>query len=271
MAQDFVVDSPFGTGPLADIHLPRAPLARTLTQIRFPNQSALMVNDAVANEVAHALSVDYPVLNVEQSYDLLLTPDGVERQERNLKVWRVSTQDEVWRVGFSANFLSLETSSYTNREDFSERLSQVWRQFTNVLGHPSVQRVGFRYVNRVHELEFLNTLSTKVRREVLGAAFVGGAKTPLARSLAENLYVLGPQDQLLARWGVLPPGDTIDPLAVPPMQTVSWLLDIDAFRMVSPRSAVDVPEVLGEIRQSAYRFFRWAVTDEFLTYFGGEV
>lgn len=267
------LETPFGAEPLFEVPLTRAPLVQVLTQIRFPTQTVLALGDDVAKEVALKLSVEFPVFNVENQVEFTFSPDGGSRSSQgSAKVWRLGSKDESWQLAFTADFLTLSTSRYTNRDDFCARLGRTWDVFNSAVGEPLVQRVGFRYINRVDEREFLENIGRMVRPEVLGAALVGGATTPIARSLTENSYIRG-DEGLLARWGVLPPGQTFDPFTLPPHSVVSWVFDLDASRGF-PEGQPESGEVLSTVRQlslDAYRFFRWSVTDEFLHYFGGDL
>lgn len=272
MATNPILTTPFGSEPFDEVPLPRAPLAQTLTQIRFPTQSALVVDDEVANNLVRRLRPTYPVFNLETQFGVVITPEGATRSPDGAKIWRLSSADESWQLSFTSNFLTLSTSRYTHRDDFCTRLGDSWNLFFDLVGKPAVQRIGFRYINRVDEREFLNQLPTMVRPEVMGATFSGGAAAPIARSVTENHYV-HQDDGLLARWGILPPGDTFDPFTLPPHGLVSWVLDLDAFRNYETPSTVsaEVPAIVKHLSYNAYRYFRWAVTNEFLRHFGGEV
>lgn len=273
MATTPILATPFGSEPFDEVPLPRAPLAQTLTQIRFPTQSALAIGDDVAKELAQRLRPTYPVFNVETQFGVVITPEGATQSQEGAKIWRLSTADESWQLSFTSNFLTLSTSRYTSRDDFCARLRDAWDLFFNVVGKPAVQRIGFRYINRVDEREFLNQLSVMVRAEVLGATFAGGADAPIALSLTENHHVREGADHLLARWGLLPPGQTFDPFTLPPHPATSWVLDLDSFRDFGTPQAVssDVPDLVRDLGHAAYRYFRWAVTPDFLRFFGGDV
>ena len=76
--------------------------------------------------------------------------------------------------------------------------------------------------------------------------------------------------QILARWGCLPSGATVDPAAVEPVTEKSWILDLDMF--TTEPSPFQVDRVVARARGFAeriYTVFRWAVTDEFLVRYGG--
>jgi uncharacterized protein (TIGR04255 family) len=74
-----------------------------------------------------------------------------------------------------------------------------------------------------------------------------------------------------ARWGLLPPGGTVDPGAVEAIPEASWLLDIDVFQTKTrPLHVDDIVEQARGFAERIYSIFRWAVTDEFLRRYGGE-
>ncbi len=268
------VASPFGSESVADVPLPRAPLALTLTQVRFPQLAALTVGDVTANEVISTLGADFPILDVATETMLTFGPAGQIPlpTQAQTRVWNLKSADERWHVSFGPQFMSFYTSVYSSREDFVARFANVWRSFRALAGVPSVQRVGYRYVNRVTERAFLERLPDMVRPEILGASLAGGEAVPVARSIAEHEYGRPDQDRLLTRWGILPPGVTVD-AALPVVPSVSWVFDIDSYR--TPEAGLPAPEQLPDtvaaLGQAGYRFFRWAVTDQFLSFFGGDV
>jgi len=64
----------------------------------------------------------------------------------------------------------------------------------------------------------------------------------------------------------------VDPAAIEPLAEVSWILDLDMFRPESRAFAPD--DVVADARAYAeriYAFFRWAVTEDFLRLYGGDV
>lgn len=273
MATILPLATPFGSEAFDEIPLPRAPLAQTLTQVRFPTQSALSLGDETARELARQLRSTYPVFNVERQLGLILTPEGVTPSTEGANVWRLASADESWQLSFTSNFLTLSTSRYTSRDDFCTRLGEAWSTFFEVVGQPAILRIGFRYINRIDDRSFLDNLATMVRPQVLGATFAGGSIAPIARSVTENHHVRDGIDHMLARWGLLPAGDTYDPFTLPPYPLTSWVLDLDSFRDFGSPQLVssEVPDIVEDLGRAAYRYFRWAVTDDFLRFFGGAI
>ncbi len=270
------LSSPFGDEEVEDVFLPDAPLARVVAQIRYPRLSVLATDDAGANAIAAALRDTYPLLNEAQEVSVTITPEGVSQAPGGGRLWQLRSVDLDWQVSFGPEFVSLDTSAYTSRENFTARLEAVLTCFADKIAPPFAERIGVRYINRV-ENATVDELKELVRPEVLGGLAVPMHTVTMAHSLSEALYNLRPDilkggavmDGLQARWGVLPPGAVLDP-TLPPVPTSSWVLDLDSFRVGKADFAADA--IAGEVRnlaERAYRYFRWVVTPTFLTRFGG--
>lgn len=266
------MDSPFGSDPVAHVRLGAAPLARVLTQVRFPRLSTLAAGDDTANAFAAAMSGQYPILNEQREVAVTITPEGVEQSPVAGKVWQLRSADEQWQVSFGHSFLAVDTASYTSREDFLTRVEEAWTAFVAVARPPFVERVGWRYINRITDADTLGGLGGLVRPEVLGGIpAVADTGVRLVHGITESLYSIDEFNGLQARWGMLPGGAVIDP-TLPPAVDSSWILDLDAFRTL--RSGVTPAEVrnhVHELAERAYRYFRWVVTPDFLTQFEGEL
>jgi uncharacterized protein (TIGR04255 family) len=77
--------------------------------------------------------------------------------------------------------------------------------------------------------------------------------------------------RVVARWGRLPPGATVDPAVIEAAPEKSWILDLDMFSASSAPFAVDrVIDDGTRYAERIYTFFRWAVTDAFLQRYGGK-
>lgn len=80
-------------------------------------------------------------------------------------------------------------------------------------------------------------------------------------------------EQIIARWGLMSADVTFDPDAIEPIDEPSWILDID-MSSKSKNREFSVEALISEAQNFAeriYTFFRWAVQDEFLRRFGGEL
>ena len=253
----------------AEIPLPDAPLVRVIAQVRFPLVIAIQQREFVA-PFQEAIRKRYPVLRQEQVQGLVLAPPGVQVQVAAASpVWRFSDTTGHWRVSLAPEFLAIETTKYSSRDDFLTRLQDVAGALAEHVEPQVVDRFGLRYIDRII-VNSPNDISPLVRAEVLG--FIASkAATHLQHSLSESVFAVE-QNRLLARWGTLPPNTTYDAAALEPVAQRSWVLDLDLFRDTAQPFAVE--ELVREARRFAeriYAVFRWAVTPEFLRRHGGQL
>jgi len=262
-------DSPLLAQPPEEVPLPGAPLVRVIGQVRFPPVLSLGEREFIA-PFQEAIRAAYPVLRPEQTQGIVLGPQGVAPGPMQI-AWRFSDVDGGWRVSVTPEFVAIETTSYTSRGDFLKRLRFVLDAFAEHVEPALVQRLGVRYIDRVSG-DALADIGKLVRQEVLGIVATPFSEHAL-HSLTETVFALpGTKEQLLARWGKVPAGATVDPNAIEPMiDEPSWVLDVDMF------SNEEHPFVPEEIVNTARRFterlysvFRWAVTDDFLRRYGGK-
>lgn len=273
---DFEEAGPFSDAPVDDVRLARAPLVRVLTQLRFPGAlGALLGQDPVARFAGPFAEAGYPLVERGEQFNLEIDPQGV-RTLPGGPLWTLSSADRAWQVALTPEFVTLSSGSYTHRDDFLQRVVRVVEVLGSVITVPEVSRIGYRYINR------LPGLSHDAIRPLVREAFHAGVAVPegsarLFGSVSEATFSLdagpgfsGVRDGLISRWGQLQPGMVMDP-SVPPVDTPSWVLDIDAFRHSS--IAFEAESIAAEVREMsvrAYRFFRWAVTPAFLDRCGRE-
>lgn len=259
MGQPF---NPFAHEGPKNVLLERAPLVRVVVQVRFPPIVSLGRAEFIG-PFQEALRPQYPILR-EQQVGIFLSPVGVHGTGGN--IWRLQDREDAWRISLAQDFVALETTKYVDREDFFRRMAEVLEALENLTNLPVYDRLGVRYINRVRGAE-LDRLSALVRGEVLGIA-----STPIAgmaHSICESLFQKD-DVTLSTRWGRLPAGVTTDPISIEPIAETSWLLDLDAFR--NAQRDFDVAAILRDGRAFArtiHDFFRWCVTDEFLSAYGG--
>jgi len=237
--------------------------------VRFPVIVSIEKREFVA-PFQEALRDTYPVLRPEKIREFLMGPQEVAPAQSQV-VWRFKDADEKWRVSLAPDFIALETTAYSSRSDFLNRLQVALHALTEHVGPKIVDRLGLRYIDRVTGQNVAN-MTMLVRPEVIGVL-----ATPLAayaqHALSESLFAVpDTKAQLRARWGQVPPNATVDPATLEPVETRSWILDLDMFS--GALRAFDTEGLVAEARTYAeriYTLFRWAVTDEFLRRYGGDV
>jgi uncharacterized protein (TIGR04255 family) len=264
-----VVD-PFVDEP-SEVPLDPDPLLVVLTQVRFP-QVLKLGDESVISEVQEGLKAEYPVLEHEDTIEILINPQasGPIAQQSGDKLWRFRSRDRLWQVTLAKGFVALDTRDYSSRSDYCERLSRVLAVVKETADPAECSRVGTRYVNRIEEPDILSELSRHIRPEILNAEAIPHDQAMLKHSLCESSFQL-PNEALQMRWGKLPAGVRVDP-AIPPAEAPNWILDMDMFS-TQPQD-FDVSVLVETNRRFAareYAFFRWAVTDDLLRHFGGKV
>jgi uncharacterized protein (TIGR04255 family) len=262
-----VIKNPFTDPPPPEVPLTNAPLVRVIGQLRFPLVAAIEQRDFIA-PFQEAIRSRYPILRQEQTQQLLFGANIAAPVRSTNTAWRFNSEDGHWRVSLTSDFLALETTKYTSRNDFLERFKTIIEALASRIDPKLVDRFGVRYIDRISG-DALADIARLVRPEVRG--LIG---TPAAASITHAISetVFADNDtQALVRWGLLPPNVTVDPAAIEPSGAPSWILDLDMFSTAPVPFSID--RVMTDARrytERMYTFFRWAVTDEFLRHFGGK-
>ncbi|XKM42740.1 TIGR04255 family protein [Rhizobium ruizarguesonis] len=237
--------------------------------VRFPD--IVQVRDInFIGPFQEKLRVSYPLFSGDIVQTFNIVPEGLQASQDQL--WRLSDADANWRISLGANFIALETKKYSSRADFLKRLSFVLSALEETIRPTHVWRVGVRYVDRV-ETSSLGNIRDMLRHEMAGLS-----ATELRHAFNHSVSEVAckvDEGTLLVKWGILPANGSHEPEVMPPINDESWFLDIDVAHeyRVGPRQ-FRVDELVADAERKAercYSFFRWAVTDEFLRRFGGEL
>ena len=259
------IPAPFSGPPPEEVPLPRTPLVRVLGQITFPLIAKLAQQDGIA-DFQERIRDRYPLLTPEAVHHIEMM-QGAEPRVRTEPIWRFAAADQAWRVSLSTSFVALETTAYTSRGDFVERLTEIARAIEATIDPKLVLRIGVRYINRI-DGPALDRLPELIKSEVLGVL-----QTPFkdaAQHLITESILRTEEGQLLARWGSLPAGATIDPQALDAIPSPSWILDLDLYAIEQkPFSADAIGARAKAFAQRQYAVFRFVITPEFLTFYGG--
>ncbi|MBJ7337148.1 TIGR04255 family protein [Mycolicibacterium sp.] len=267
MAASAADHGPFALDAPQSIHLQNAPLDRVLCQVRWPELTGFAQRfDAIGESLGSALAKDYPLFAKSQETNFVIGPNGIAPQPGTF-VYQWSSADGQWSVHFAATFVTIETARYTSKEDLLGRLRFILSSLQEQVAIPLYTRIGYRYTNRVSTVSDINSL---IKPQVRGGGAVPVREGAfVVQSVTETLYSVD-QDKLLARWAQLPAGATVDP-AVQPLDSESWVLDLDAFTEAGagfhPDEIVDTGLRLA---RRGYAFFVWSVTPQFLKTFGAE-
>ncbi|MFF3879171.1 TIGR04255 family protein [Streptomyces sp. NPDC001978] len=264
------LSQPFGDEPYEEVHLPRAPLVRVLSQLRFERMS-ILDSPSTASEFAVALSNTYPYSDASAELNMLIGGGHVAPQSTPQTVWRLRSADKKRTVTLTNGAVSLETTAYTGRGDFCNELLTIVEVLQKIARVPSFNRVGVRYTNQITG-DSLHHLGDLFRSEILGLSSAPLGNAQLQHAVAQASFSVGDGGGLVAQWGELPENSGFDP-GLPMLPIRSYILDLDAYRQsetIGPSSAAIQSEAL-ILAERAYRFLRWAVTLKFLSEFGGDV
>jgi uncharacterized protein (TIGR04255 family) len=264
-------DNPLVAAPPEEIPLSEAPLIRVIAQVRFPAILSLEERNFVA-PFQEKIRAQYPILQPDQTRNVVIGSQGLESSFS--MAWRFIDKTEKWRVSVTSNFVTLETTDYLSRTDFLQRFRDI---LVATVGHikPQVlERLGLRYIARLTGQEAVQ-LKDFVRPEVSGI-LASDIANYAEQVISDSFFNLPDQrGQIHSRWGRLPANVTVDPSAIEPLTEPSWILDLDMF--TTPFLEIkefDVEAIMDDTSYFAkrlYTFFRWAVTERFLSHFGGEV
>jgi uncharacterized protein (TIGR04255 family) len=258
--------SPFGDEHLTEIPLPNAPLVRVIAQVTFPEIASVVKREFVGG-FQESIRADYPILREEQGLTLVVGPEGVTQQVGD-RIWRFHSADGIWRTTLAPTFVALETDGYISRDDFFARFEKLVEATQDAINPAFWERLGVRYVDRLEDAEDLEQLQQLIKAEVLGLAAIQTGEGPLHTFIGQAQFSLDNDVQLLAKTGILPAKALLEP-SIPPAETRSWTLDLDM--SVTGQFEFDAAELHARGRELAagvYRFFRWAVTTQFLRRFG---
>lgn len=259
--------------PLADpappeIHLADAPLVLALAQLRFPLVTSVSSQEFIG-PFQEAIRGTYPILRQETGHVLAVGPSGEVATTTN-KLWRFIDEADEWRVSLAPEFVAMETSRYTTRQEFLKRLGFILDAVNQHIDPRVCDRAGLRYLDRVAGGD-ASDFGALLRAEVAG--IMNGPLSDQAVQVMTHCVFSLPDSsgQLMARWGLLPPNATIDPNTLEPIDKLSWILDLDA-ATTSP-VPFDPEALMSQMAHFAdriYAFFRWVVSDAFISRFGGE-
>ena len=137
--------------------------------------------------------------------------------------WRFSNAQRQCRNTLNQDFLAIETTSYESRTDFLANLREVLRLFQTIFQLKTATRLGMRYIDQIKPPSF-DRIGDLLIPEVLGTAKLFGKE---AQHLITQMSVNALPGALVARWGKLAKGFTVDPTIMQPIEDDSWIIDLD--------------------------------------------
>lgn len=260
---------PLGGPPPKEVPLARAPLARVLAQARFPRLLFVEDKSKVAPFQAE-LRAEYPFFSEDKGQNLKVEfgQPGPTIQTEATTLWRFASVDRDRMITLTPEAVTLEAKTYGSRRDFLGRLGQVLSAVQRHFEPGVADRIAMRYVTRV-TAEGYDHIDLMIRPGLLGVA-IPELRANVTHAVSEAAITVE-EGALMLRWGVLPPGGTIDPSVLEPIDAPSWIIDIDvSTAQVVNFDADDLATGFDALAQRAYAVFRYMVTDDFLKLHGGQ-
>ena len=262
---------------IKEINLPRAPLERVISEIRFGTILGIRNPERVVvfHEMLNGL---YPYLNKEIVQSIKLFGSNETEDIHNNIIWRITdySKNPQWKVSLGEDFVALETTKYTNRNDFIDRLSKVLKAVESTFAPPEAIRLGLRYIDRLTD-EAVDSITDFLQPELLGIYQPAGKLNKLLNSsvisqISEVQFYVSENSRLNARWGLVPINSTDGNNTIKALNEPSWVIDLDMItNQTIPFISNDLVEVTAEFSENIYGLFRQMVTEDFIRYYGGEV
>lgn len=244
----------FGEHP--DVVFDRAPLITVLCQVKFqPILSLMTLAGTVGFQTA--LLREYPNLRAAEGVTVRVGPNAVEANS-SAPVWRFTDADGIWTVGLAADFVSLETPSYTHIDEFLGRFDRVLRVLHATLRPSPSVRVGLRKVNAFMMPGTTDTraMITVLRDEMLGPLVTEEFPALITQWYSQLAFRDEDANSLVIRSGLDSVGGE---------EAVRIILDMDYFS--EHAISIGEPEMIGGLLRNfsdgITSFFHWAVRNEF--------
>mgnify|MGYP001227902713 CR=1 FL=1 len=266
---DIEVEDPlFGRPNGKRMELAQAPLTAVIAQVRFPEIFSIQKKEFVA-QFQERIRGAYPFANTQAAVSVQVG-EGNAPSLKQTTTWRFSDAKHEWAISLGPSFLAFQTSKYTNRIDFTNRLREVFIAMAETINPAVVTRTGIRYVNQIRspEMAFLRELF----RPEIGSFSSSGLKEHIEHSLTEALCNTA-EGKLLLRWGLMPPGASHDLGLLAPIEERSWIFDLDGFSdhpVPLPFDPETTTKLVYELATRINMVFYWAARQKLVDTFGGK-
>ena len=238
------------------------PLVQVICQLRFP--AILRIDSDLPAEFQERIRGQYPIFrekptgsgSIPQEIVQQLPPAIVNSMigEGN-KAYEFATDDDLWIVSLTRDFLALTSNQYVRWEQFKEHLQKPLTGLIEIYMPAFFSRIGLRYQNVIHRSDlglgdatWAELLNPHIAGE-LAATDVGGLGGTIQDVTRVTLIQLGEYDQVRVQHGLVTDdsGET------------SYLIDNDFFtneRTEVPGGIARLDHFNGENR----KLFQWCIT-----------
>lgn len=253
------------------IPLKNAPLIGVLFQVKFPRIARITEESYIAN-FQDSIRTEYPHFRSETRHgvEIEIIEDRIQPQKRTDICWRFLNVESTNRITLSANAITFETKNYTNRDESLNKFTNVLENFIQTINPIITEQLGVRYINQLHGDATLSQLESLIRTELLNTIMLN--KEENIEFLKTDFTGKTAEGKIIAQYGFMPPNITYDIDLITPIEQISWILDIDSLcpNMNQEFKTELVVTNLDNLAARAYTFFRWCISEEFLTHFGAQ-
>ncbi|MBI1826974.1 MAG: TIGR04255 family protein [Planctomycetes bacterium] len=229
------------------------PLKEVICQIQFP--TILQIEASPPAVFQERVRDRYPLY--EESSGLAVASTIVRGGQINQIGPRVryvfQSNDRLWSIALTREFIALSTSSYRRWEEFRERIEFVRRQFGEVY-HPSFfSRVGLRYVNLIQRSSigiegrsWSELLNPRIAGE-LGDQTISDYIEHVAREVRVRLEEQG--HSAMIRHGIV---------FAEPTNEECYIIDSDFYAETETETGIAI-DYLNRFNRHAGNLFRWCI------------
>ena len=236
-------------------------LGEVICQLRFPE--ILIIGTEVPAVFQEAIRDEFPryTLRKETPAPKLTGAPGhlsFEKQEP-ITNYQFMSEDGIWRINLTSQFISLACSRYTKWEDFAGRLDKPLAAFIRIYKPAYFERVGLRYLNFISRKEL--DLESYQLRELIAPCYLGPLAEPDVSE--QNSSRCSIDTELAIRGGCrvkIHAGPGIVKRGTQQEQEVKFIFDQDLF-MPGKVPVNYSAGTLQTLHSQAYSIFRGAITD----------
>lgn len=250
--------------------LPRSPLELVVCQVRHEDRHldasvALHIQDALGGPSGRFSKIEEAEIQTMamgmNAGAVIAGPPDVARG------WHLKSPDGAWTVALLPGHFAVETTRYTDWNDFMGLFSTVVEAVARFAPPTIEQRIGLRYVDRLSSLEIKQPADWErwIDRSVLGPVVHGILSEGVIATRQQVDLDLGEGRRCVLRHGAVADGRAGQ------VSTPVYLLDFDVFREQARRfDAQGVLVAAQDFHEQADALFQQVITPELLRYLAGE-
>lgn len=226
----------------------------------FP--AVLRVDSEPPFKFQEALRIEYPIYKEEQTTNLRFNfpPDANPPSNpfllRGRNVYKFSSEDLVWTITLTRDFIAISTTAYARWENFKEHFENPLKFFVDEYNPPFYTRVGLRYIDLIDRanlglqgVSWRELLKPHIAGE-LSSVEVGDRVLSCAN---QAIISLDDESRILLNHGLVNNnGNNPD--------NFSYLIDCD-FSTDKKTEINNVNDRIDHFNQHAGRLFRWCIAD----------